>query len=131
MSGGGGKRRGFGSQNLEEAVEERGRLDDGLDEEKATARVGVVGYGEQRLAESGIATEALGATDEPEVDLVLDGAEVGKELGVVAFGVVDEVAGVDFEEFCEQEARGVGEVRASAALDLGKIGLADGGFAPL
>ena len=46
---------------------------------------------------------------------------------MVAFGVVDEVAGVDFEESGEEETGGVGEVRAGAALDLGEVGLADSG----
>jgi hypothetical protein len=122
---------GFGTQDVEEAVEKCGRLNDGLNEEEAAARVGVIGQGKEGLAECGVATEALCAADEPEVELVLDAAEVGEELGVVALGVVDEVAGVDLEELREEQARGVGEVRAGAALDLREIGLADGGFAGL
>ena len=116
---------------MEEAVEEWWRVDDGLDEEETAARVGVVGQNKERLAECGVATEALGAGNEPEVELVLDGAEVGEEFGVVALGVVDEIAGVDLEEFGEQKARGVGEVWAGAAFDLGEIGLANGGLAGL
>jgi hypothetical protein len=38
----------------------------------------VAGQGEERLAEIGVATEAFGAGDEPEVELVLGGAEVGE-----------------------------------------------------
>ena len=120
-----------GLEDLEEAVDECGRFEDGLEEQEAAARVLVVGEGEERLAEVGVAAEALGAGDEPEVELVFVGAEVGDELGVVALGVVDEVAGVDFEELREEQAGGVGEVRAGSALDLGEVGLADGGYLPL
>ena len=80
------------------------------------------------MAEVVVAAEALGAGDEPEVELVFVGAEVGDELGVVALGVVDEIAGVDLEELCEEQAGGVGEVGAGSALDLREIGLADGGL---
>ena len=86
----------------------------------------MVGEGEECLAEVGVATETFGAGDEPEVELVFGGAEVGEKLGVVALGVVDEVAWVDFEELREEESGGVGEVWACSALDLGEVGLADG-----
>ena len=65
---------------------------------EAAARVGVVSQGEERLAECGVAAEALGAGDEPEVELVLGGAKVGEQFGVIALGVVDEVAGMNLEK---------------------------------
>jgi hypothetical protein len=119
---------GFGLEDLQETVDEGGGFEDGLEEQEAAARVLVVGEGEECVAEIVVAVEALGSGDEPEVEFVFVGAEVGDELGVVALGVVDEVAGVDFEELCEEQAGGVGEVGAGSALDLGEIGLADGGL---
>ena len=102
-----------GFEDVEEAVEEGGGVDDGFDEEEAAAGVGVVRQGEERVPEVAVAMEALGAGNEPEVELVLDGAEIGEELGVVALGVVDEVAGVDLEEFASR--RRVGLVRCGRA----------------
>ena len=119
---------GFGFEDLEEAVYQGGGFEDGLEEQEAAARVLVVGQGEERVAEIAVAVEALGSGDEPEVEFVFIGAEVGDELGVVALGVVDEVAGVDVEELGEEQAGGVGEVGACSALDLGEVGLADGGL---
>ena len=93
------------------------RFEDAFEQQQAAARVVVLGDGEQRAAQLGVAAKALGAADEPEVELVFE-AEVGEQLGVVALGVVDEVAGVDLEELREQQARGVGEVRAGAGLSI-------------
>jgi hypothetical protein len=62
------------------------------------AGVFVAGEGEEGLTEAWVAAEALGSADEPEIELVFDAGQVGEELGIVAFGVVDEVAGVDLEE---------------------------------
>src|SRR6185295_7356414 len=39
--------------------------------------------------------------------------------------VADQVAGMDFEELCEEAACGVGEVRTRAAFDLGEVRLAE------
>ena len=91
----------------------------------------MVRHGEKRLAERRIATEALGAADQPEIELVLRGAQVGDELRVIALRIVDQIAGVDLEELREEQARRVGQVRARAALDLREIRLADRGFARL
>ena len=43
-----------------------------------------------------------------------------------AVGIVDEIAGMDFEELGEQEAARVGEVLTLAAFELGEIRLTDG-----
>jgi hypothetical protein len=117
---------GAGLQYFEETVDECGSFENGLHEKEAAARVGVVGDGEQCTGEIGVATEAFGAGDEPEVELVLGGSEVGDELGVIALGVVDEVAGMDLKELCEEKAGGVGEMRTCSALDLGEVRLANG-----
>ena len=89
----------------------------------------MVGYGEQGLREIGVSAEALRSGDKPEVQFVLSGAEVGDELGVVALGVVDQVAGVDLEELRQEQARGVGEMGPGPAFDLREVGLTDGGLA--
>ena len=83
----------------------------------------MLGDSQQRAAQLRVAAETLGAADEPEVELVLETAEVGQELGVIAVGIVDEVAGVDFEELRQQQTRGVGEVRARAGFDLRQVAL--------
>jgi phosphopantothenoylcysteine decarboxylase / phosphopantothenate---cysteine ligase len=89
----------------------------------------VVGYGKEGLREIGIPAEPFCSGDKPEVELVLSGAEVGDKLGMVALGVVDEVAGVDLEELRQEQAGGVGEMGPGSALDLREIGLTDGGLA--
>jgi hypothetical protein len=109
---------GGGLQNFEEAVDECGSFENGFHEKKAAARVGVIGNSEQGLGEIRVAAKAFSAGDEPEIKLVLGGSEVGDEFGVIALGIVDEVAGVDLKELCEEKASGVGEVRAGSALDL-------------
>ena len=85
----------------------------------------MIGDGEECLREVGVATKALGSGDEPEIEFVLGGSEVRDQLGVVALGVVDEVAGVDLEELRKQQTGGVGEVGACSTLDLREVGLAD------
>src|SRR5690349_21357882 len=82
--------------------------------------------GEQRAAELRIAAQTFGAVDEPQVQLILGGADVGNEFGMKSVGIVHQVAGMDFEESCEQHARGVSEMRPRPAFDLREIGLADG-----
>src|SRR5262249_37256197 len=47
------------------------------------------------------------------------------QLGLVSLRIVDQISGMDFEEFRQQHAAGVGQVRARAALDLRKVALAD------
>lgn len=116
-----------GAEDIEEAVDEAGGIDDGVEEEQAAAGIVVASEGKEGEAELGIAAEALGAADEPEVELIFESAGVAEELGVVALGVVDEVAGVDLEEFRQDLAGGVGEMGAGAALDLGEVALAKGG----
>ncbi len=85
----------------------------------------MVGYGKQRLAQCGVAREALYAGDEPEVELVLSSGEIGEQLGLVALGVVHQITRVDFEESRQQQASGVGEMWAGTTLDLRQVGLAD------
>jgi hypothetical protein len=119
----------LGLEDLKEAVGERWRIEHGLEEQEAAARVLVMSECEESLAEAGVAAEALSASDEPEIEFVLGGAKVGEEFGVIALGVIDEVAGVNLEKPGEEETGRVGEVRAGAALDLREIGLAKGGFA--
>src|SRR5262245_28526564 len=82
-------------------------------------------HGEQRAPNLGIAAEALGAVDEPEVELVLESSDLRGQLRVEALGIVDEVSGMDLEEAREQQPRLVRQVRAAAALDLRQIRLAD------
>ena len=89
----------------------------------------MVGYGKEGLTEIGVAAKALRSGDKPEVELVLSGPQVGDELGVVAFGVVDEVAGVDLEELRQEQAGGVRKMGPGSAFDLREIGLTDGGLA--
>src|SRR5215471_21065453 len=85
----------------------------------------MLGDGEQRAADLGVAAETFGAVDEPEVELVLEAADLRGQLGVEALRIVDEVAGMHLEEAREQKPRLVRQVRTPAALDLRQIGLAD------
>ena len=124
-----GLRGALGFEDLKETVDQRWRLEHRFHEQKATARVGVVGYSKEGLTEIGVTAEALGPSDEPEVELVLCGAKVGDKLGVVALGIVDQVAGVDLEELRQEQSGGVGEMGASSAFDLRKVGLTNGGLA--
>ena len=52
--------------------------------------------------------------------------DVRHQLGVVALGIVDEIARVNLEKLREKEARGVGGMWPRAALDLREVRLADG-----
>jgi hypothetical protein len=114
-------------EDLGEAIDKIGGFEDGLEEKEAAAGVVVAGKGEEGVSQRGVTAEAFRTGDEPEVELVLEGTGVREEGGAVAFGVVDEVAGVDLEEAREQEAGGVGEVGAGSGLDLGDVGLGQGG----
>src|SRR5437762_13007249 len=80
---------------------------------------------DEGLADIRVAAEPLGPLHEPQVELVLERADVRSQLRVETVRVADEIAWVDLEKPREQHARLVGHVRAGAALDLGKVGLAD------
>jgi hypothetical protein len=99
-------------------------------QDQAKARIGVAGYGEQGTVEIGVAGEAFGSGYQPEVKFVFEGADVGDEFVLIAFGIIDQVAGMHFEEFGEEHAGGVGEVRARSGFDLREVALRDG-FAEL
>ena len=81
---------------------------------------------QQRLAQLRLPAEPLRALDQPQVQLVFKGPQVGNKPGLKSLRIVDQVAGMHFEEFRQQQARRVSQVRARAALDLRKIRLADG-----
>ncbi len=68
------------TQNLEEAIEQRRRLDNGLDEKKTAARVGMVGYRQQRLAQCRISTKTFGSAHKPKIEFVLSSAQVRDQL---------------------------------------------------
>ena len=48
---------GFGAQDLKQAIGERGRLEHRFEEQEAAAGVLVVGQGEERLTELGVAAK--------------------------------------------------------------------------
>src|SRR5262249_27180754 len=83
------------------------------------------GDGEQRVVQVGVAGETFGAGDEVKIELVPDAAEVADQFVLEALGVIDEVARMHLKKSREQESRGIGEVGAGAALDLGEVALAD------
>src|SRR5689334_11557682 len=91
----------------------------------ALARVFVARDFQQSLAYFSIAAELLGAIDQPQIQLVLGGAQVGDQLGVVALRIVHQITWMNFEEASQQHATGVGEVWTGAAFDLRQVRLAD------
>ena len=100
-------------QDFHEALGEAGVFENLAQQNQAQARIVVARDGEQRVVEFAIAAETLRAGHEPEIEFVFERAEIGDELVLVALGIVDQVARVHFEEFREQHARGVREVRAA------------------
>src|SRR5260221_14189827 len=67
----------------------------------------------------------LGAVYQPEVKPILHRAQVAGQLGVVALGIIDEIARMNLEEAGQQHAGRVGEMRARAAFYLRQIGLTE------
>jgi hypothetical protein len=85
----------------------------------------VAGDGEQRVMQVGITAEALRPADEPKIQLVFEGADIGDQFVLIALGIVDEVPGMYLEKAREEHAAGVGQVRSNATLDLRDVALAD------
>src|SRR6476661_3084806 len=94
----------------------RRRGEDLGEQHEAVTRARMLRDGDQRAVDLRVAAEALGAVDEPEVELVLSPADFRRQLGVESLRVVDEVARVHLEEAREEHARRVRQVRAAAAL---------------
>ena len=87
----------------------------------------MLGKREQGMAERRVAApEALGSTNQPTIEAILMKPRVGEKFGMVAFGVVHQVPGMNFEEASEQLPRGIRQMRAGAGLDLGEVTLAKG-----
>src|SRR6266511_2857400 len=72
-----------------------------------------------------VAAETLRAIYEPEIKRIFRSADIRHQLSRVAFGIVDEVPRVYLKKSGQQHARGIGQVRPRAALDLREIRLAD------
>src|ERR1700722_20086499 len=115
--------RGAGAEDLKEPVRQAGVFQNQLEETKATAGIGMFCEAKQRFAQIEVIAEALRAVDKPEVELVFDRPQLGNEFGGVAFGIVDQIAGMDLEKLRQDQPGGVREVRARAAFDLRKIRL--------
>ena len=114
-----------GRRTCKQTICQRRRLKNRLKQQKAAAGVLILRKSEECLTEIGIASKSLCAADQPEVELVFEVMDIRQQLGIVALGIVDEIARVNLEELRKKQARRVGEMRPRAALDLRKIGLAD------
>jgi hypothetical protein len=68
------------------------------------------GQRQERLAKLAVTAKSLCAADKPEVKLVFEGVDVRHQLGVVALGIVDEIARVNLEKLCEKQPRCVSEM---------------------
>ena len=79
---------------------------------------------QQRLHQLRIAAETFRAVHQPQVKLVFKGPQLALQLGVVALGVVHQVAGMHLEKSGEDLTRGVGQVRPGTALNLREVTLA-------
>ena len=110
---------------MKETVKKRGRLDDGLDQKKASVRIAVIRQRKQRLAKRGISAETLSPADKPQIELVFRRPQVREKLRVIAFRIVDQITRMHLEELRQQKPCRVGQMRARSAFDLGKIRLAD------
>jgi hypothetical protein len=55
-----------------------------------------------------------------------EGAQIRNQFGLITFGVVHQVTGMNLEELRRPHPGRVGQAGPGSALDLGKIGLADG-----
>ena len=95
--------------------------------EQYQAAAGVVAMGEhfQKIAELGILAKAPGAFEKPKVELVGTDGKTGNQFRVKAFGIVDQKAGMNFEEAGEQFSRAFGHVGPGAIFDLRQIRLAE------
>src|SRR5437867_879367 len=80
---------------------------------------------EKGIADVRMICELLGPADQPEVEIVFERPDVGRQFRVKNLGIVDEIAGMDFEELGERHPRGVRQMWPRAALDLREVGLAD------
>src|SRR5260370_13013570 len=116
---------GLRAQELQQAICQGGCFEHLFQEQETAAGVFVLRQRKERLTKLVVAAKSLRSADEPEVELVFEGVDVGHQLGVVALGIVDEIVRVNLEELGEKQARRVSEMRSSAALDLREIGLAD------
>ena len=79
---------------------------------------------QQRMTQFRISGELLGAGDKPQVQPVFGRSQVAGQLGVVTLGIVDQISRMNLKKPCQQHARGVGQVRSRAALDLREVRLA-------
>ena len=79
------------------------RLEDGAEQQQALARVVVLRELQERLAQRRVAAELLGALDQPVVEPLFHGAQLGRELGVVSGRVADQIAGMHFEKARQQQ----------------------------
>src|SRR5438132_1279665 len=74
----------IGPQRLQQPFGETGGVEDGADEDEHAMGVGVQGQFHQRVADVAKPGEALGAADQPKIEVVLERANVGGQLGVEA-----------------------------------------------
>ena len=79
------------------------------------ARVGLFSDFQQGFAEFRVFGETLDAGIKPAIDLRIGRAQVRLQCGRIAFRVIDEKSGIDTEEFRQQVARRLRQVRPRTA----------------
>ncbi len=83
---------------------------------------------EQGLPQLRVAPKPLRSAHQPKIQLVIEHPRFTHQLGVIALGIIDQVAGMHLEELRQQLAGRVGQVRAGATLDLRQVRLAQLGL---
>ena len=87
-----------GLKHFTQPLNEVGSFQNRAQQQQAFAGVVMPGYQQQCVTYFGIAGKLLRTIYQPEVEPILHCSQVAGELGVIAIGIVDQVAGMNFEE---------------------------------
>src|SRR5208282_933052 len=119
----GGRRR---MERVAELVHQTRNFSDGMEQQQGPARLGIFAERDESVVHFGVAMELFRAGAQPGLERESSRAQLGEQLGVIALGIVHQIAGMHLEETRQQLPRVVRQVRPRPAFDLRKIGLADG-----
>src|SRR3989442_13269822 len=112
-------------QYFEQAIGKLRRFQNGAQQDQTLARIFMSRHLQQGMADPRVMSKVLGAIDQPEIQFVFQATKVRRQLCVITFRIIDQVAWMNLEELCQQRARGPGQVPPGATLDLRNVRLAN------
>jgi hypothetical protein len=89
---------GLRTQHLQQAVGELGRLQNGVHQHQASARIFMLGHVQQSPAHGRIIAEAFCALDQPQVERVFLRANVRQQLSVETLRIIYQISRMYFEK---------------------------------